>query len=100
MTKIFSEQQARNEPQHNTSQVHKCPKGGQQLKVKYLQERFTSLLPLAMMVQGDSTSACSLGYEPNVLAPNSSPIIRGDIVWKWESHIMAFDACSNHYPVI
>ena len=58
------------------------------------------LLPLAMMVQGDSTSACSLGYEPNVLAPNSSPIIRGDIVWKWESHIMAFDACSNHYPVI
>lgn len=28
------------------------------------------------------------------------PIIRDDIVWKWESHIMAFDACSNHYPVI
>ena len=29
-------------------------------KVKYSQERFTSLLPLAMMVQGDSASACSL----------------------------------------
>ena len=53
------------------------------------------MLSLAVMVQGDSASACSLGYEPNALTPTGSPIIGGDIVWEWESHIMAFDACSK-----
>ena len=66
---IPSDELAANKADFNlTSQVHICPKGARKLNVKYLQERFISLLPLAVMVQGDSASACSLGYEPKYVS--------------------------------